>query len=216
MKNASKDDVLPIVGGERHLADRLQHHPELGLLVVLQHHPLRALFGDDALVVGQVEGRGLHAAIGVARREHGVDDADRRQRAELRVAVLRIDRQVVLDLLQLGPEARQLLRFGVVTQRDERLERRLVVEPLVFVDSRTGRWSARCWRRAPSRRRRCRSSRCSAAPRRASRDSSSASAACVSAAASRSSAATRASSPWYSSAVRHRDELAVRRRDGWS
>ena len=56
----------------------------------------------DALVVGQVEGRGLHAAVAVAGREDGVDDANRRQRAELRVAILRIDRQVVLDLLQLA------------------------------------------------------------------------------------------------------------------
>ena len=65
---------------------------------------------DHALVVRQVEGRGLHAAIAVAGREHRVDDADGRQRAELGVAVFRIDRQVVLDLLQLGPEPRQLLR----------------------------------------------------------------------------------------------------------
>ena len=133
MKNASNDDVLPIVSGQGHHADRLKHHLELRLLVVLQHHPLRALLGDHALVVGQVEGRRLHAAIGVARREHRVDDPDRRHRAQLGIAVLRIDRQVVLDVLQLGPEPRQLLRLGIVAERDEGLERRLVVEPLVFV-----------------------------------------------------------------------------------
>ena len=45
-----------------------------------------------------------------------------------------IDRQVVLDVLQLGGEARQLLGLGVVAHGDEGLERGLGVEPLVFVD----------------------------------------------------------------------------------
>ena len=89
---------------------------------------------NDALVVGQVEGRCLHAAIAIARREDGVDDANRRQRTQLGVAILRIDRQVVLDLLQLGSETRQLLCLRIVAKRDERLERGLVVEPLVLVD----------------------------------------------------------------------------------
>ena len=160
VKNASNATFGWSRGGERHLRDRLQHHPELRFLVVLQHHALGALLRDHALVVRQVERRRLHAAVGVARREHGVDDADRRQRAELRVAVLRIDRQVVLDLLQLAAEPRQLLRLGVVTQRDERLERRLVVEPLVLVDLVRADGRLDAWRRAPSRRRRCRSSRC--------------------------------------------------------
>ena len=52
---------------------------------------------------------------------------------QLRVAEFRIDRQVVFDLLELGSEARQLLRLHIVAQRDERLERGLVVEPLIFV-----------------------------------------------------------------------------------
>ena len=93
-------DVAAVGGGQGHLRDRHQHLVELGLLVVLQHHPLAALLADDALVVGQVERGRLHAAIAVAGREHGVDDGDRRQRAELRVAVLRVDRQGVLDRLQ--------------------------------------------------------------------------------------------------------------------
>ena len=49
---------------------------------------------------GQVEGGGLDAAIAVAGGEDDVDDADRRERAELRVAVARVDRQRVLELLQ--------------------------------------------------------------------------------------------------------------------
>ena len=70
----------------------------------------------------------------VAGREQDVDDVSGASAAELRVAVLRIDRQHVLDALQLAAEPRQLLGLGVVAQRDERLERRLVVEELVFVD----------------------------------------------------------------------------------
>ena len=38
--------VLPVVGRQRHLRDRLKHHAELRLLVVLQHHALRALLGE--------------------------------------------------------------------------------------------------------------------------------------------------------------------------
>ena len=44
-----------------------------------------------------------------------------------------IDGQRVLEPLQLGAEHAELLRLGVVAQRDERFERRLVAEPLVFV-----------------------------------------------------------------------------------
>ena len=52
---------------------------------------------DDPLVVGQVEGGGLHAAVAVAGREDVVHDADGGQAAELRVAQGRVDGQVVLE-----------------------------------------------------------------------------------------------------------------------
>ena len=45
-----------------------------------------------------------------------------------------IDGQVVLQLLQLAGEARQLRRLRLVAHGDEGLEGRLVVEPLVLVD----------------------------------------------------------------------------------
>ena len=115
---------------------------------------------DDALVVGQVVGGGLHAAVAVAGGEDLVDDADRRERAELRVAVARIDRQVVLELLQVIAERLQLLRLGLVADGDERLERRLEVEPLVLVDLVRADGRLDRARRAPSTRRRSRSSRC--------------------------------------------------------
>ena len=45
-----------------------------------------------------------------------------------------IDRQGVLELLQVRGERLQLFRFGFVADGDERFERRLEVEPLVLVD----------------------------------------------------------------------------------
>ena len=103
-----------------------------------------------------------------------------------------IDRQRVLELLQMGGERLQLLRLGFVANRDERFERRLGVEPLVLVDlvRADGRLDRR--RRAPSTRRRWRSSRSMRnASARAVRNFFSVGCA-VSSAASRSSAAARA------------------------
>ena len=54
--------------------------------------------------------------------------------ASFGIAILRIDRQHVLDALQLAAEPRQLVRLDVVAKGDERLERRLVVEEFVLVD----------------------------------------------------------------------------------
>ncbi len=88
----------------------------------------------DALVVGQVERRGLDAPVGVTRAEDRVHHPDGRHRPDLRVPQLGIDGQVVLDVLQLARELRQLRGLGVVAQGDERLERRLGVEPAVLVD----------------------------------------------------------------------------------
>ena len=134
MKKASNATLPWSVGGEHDLRDRHEDLGELGVLHVLQHHALGALLLQHALVVRQVEGRGLHAAVGVARGEHDVDDGQRRKAGELRVAILRIDRQHVLDALQLAAEPGQLVRLDVVAKGDERLERRLVVEELVLVD----------------------------------------------------------------------------------
>ena len=82
-------DVRLIARGERHLRDRLQDAAEFRLLHVLQHDALRALLANHAFVVRQVVGRGLHAAVGVAGGEDDVHDADRRERAKLRIAQLR-------------------------------------------------------------------------------------------------------------------------------
>ena len=109
MKNESNDDGAGwSARSERLLRDRHQHLLELRLLEILQQHALGALLGDDALVVRQVERGGLHAVVAVAGREHDVDDADRRVAAELGAAELRLDRQVVLQVLQLAAEALEL------------------------------------------------------------------------------------------------------------
>ena len=55
---------------------------------------------DDAFVVRQIEGSGLHAVIAIAGTEDFVDDDDRREGAEFRVAIFRIDRQMIFDVLQ--------------------------------------------------------------------------------------------------------------------
>ena len=127
-------DVGALAGRQRQCGDRGQNPLEFRLLDVLQHDPLRAVVADDPLVVRQVERGGLHAAIGVAGREHDVDHTNRRQRAQLGVAVVGVDRQVVLEILQLRTEARELRSLGIVADGDERLEGRLVIEPLVLVD----------------------------------------------------------------------------------
>src|SRR6185295_9786907 len=127
-------DVLLVRRRQDDLRDRHERLRELRVLDVLQHHALGALLLRDALVVRQVEGGGLDAAVRVAGGEHLVDDNDGREAAELRVAVLRIDRQVALDVLQLGRKLLELFRLVLVLYRDERFVGRFVVEQLVFVD----------------------------------------------------------------------------------
>ena len=125
---------IPLIAGAKdHLGNRLERLRELRVLDVLEHDALGSLFVHDALVVGQVERRGLNRAVAVARRIDLIDHHDRRQRAQLRVALLRIDRQVVLDVLQLSRESLQLRGLGLVEQGDVRLESGLVVEELVLV-----------------------------------------------------------------------------------
>ena len=76
-----------------------------------------SLLLNHALVVRQIVSRGLHAVVAVAGGEDLVHHADGRGRADLRIAILRIDRQVVLDLLQVIGEELQLARFPVSSRR---------------------------------------------------------------------------------------------------
>src|SRR4030095_9129413 len=76
----------------------------------------------------------LHAARAAAGRENHVHDPDGRHRTQLRSAVLRIDRQRVLELLEVARKRLQLLRLGIVSNGDEGFEGGLGVEPLVLVN----------------------------------------------------------------------------------
>src|SRR5262245_47938749 len=78
-----------------------------------QHDALAALLRDDPLVVRKVEGGRLHAPVRVAGGEDLVDDHDRSRAAEPGIAVFGVDRQVILDILQLAGEALQLARLGL-------------------------------------------------------------------------------------------------------
>ena len=127
-------DVLAIGGRQRHVRDRQQDHAELCLLHVLQHDPLGPHLALDLLVVRQVEGGRLHAAVRVARTIERVDHANGRHRPQLGVAQPGIDGQVIFQLLQLAREPAELLGLDVVAQRDEGLERGLRAEPAVLVD----------------------------------------------------------------------------------
>ncbi len=93
--------------GEHAGGDGGQVHFELGLLNILQHHPLAALLLDHALIVRQVEGGGANAVRAIPGRQHLVHYADGRSGAQLGIAILRVDGQVVLHLLQMVGEHRQ-------------------------------------------------------------------------------------------------------------
>ncbi len=134
MREESLEGHPILVGGcERHLRDGREHHPELRLLHVLQHHALAALLLHDTLVIGQVERSRLDAAVRIPRSEDHIDDADGGELAELGGPVPGLDWQRVLQFLQVARERLQLLRLHVVAHGDERFERGLVVEPFVFV-----------------------------------------------------------------------------------
>ena len=62
--------------GQHALGNWRQDAVEFGLLHVFQHHALRSLLLDHALVVRQVVSRGLHAVIAIARAENFVHHAN--------------------------------------------------------------------------------------------------------------------------------------------
>ena len=133
VKNESKASADCSARVQHDSRDRNQCLVELRVLHVLQHDALRAFFLHDALVVRKIERGSLHAAVAFAGAEDFVDDANRRRRAELRISITRIHRQIVFQLLQVPAELRELRRLRVVAQRYVRFERSFVTEQLVFV-----------------------------------------------------------------------------------
>jgi hypothetical protein len=107
VKNASNDTWAWSAAASATFEIGTSTWSELGFLVVLQHHALAALLANHALVVRQVERCRLHAAVGVAGREHRVDDAIGAS-APRAGCVLRIDRQVFSISCSDEPEALQL------------------------------------------------------------------------------------------------------------
>ena len=95
-------------GIERDPRDRLEYRHEFGFLDVFQHHPLAPLLGGHALVVREVECRRLHAFTRLPSRHHFIHYADGGERAQLRISVARLDREGVLDLLQVRREECEL------------------------------------------------------------------------------------------------------------
>ena len=110
-----------------------QIHLEFRFLHVLQHDPLAALLLNHALVIGQVERGRANAVRTVASRQNFVHHADRSQRPQFRVAILRVQRETVFDLLKMVREHLQLGRLLLVAERNVSFERRLVSEDIVVV-----------------------------------------------------------------------------------
>ena len=119
--------------GQRPPRDGQEHASELRLLHILQHDSLAALLLDHAVVVGQIVGRGLHAVSAIPRTDDLVHNSNRRSRTQLGVPVLRIDGQIVFDLLQMLGENRELGRLLIIAQVYVRFESRLVAEQFVIV-----------------------------------------------------------------------------------
>ena len=107
---------------------------ELRPLRVLQHHALAALLGDDPLVVrAGCRPRSGRPLLPWPEEKTTSTTRIGAMPAELRVAEGGVDRQPVLEPLQLRGEAGELRRLLLVAHGDERLEGRLVAEPAVVV-----------------------------------------------------------------------------------
>ena len=135
MKNESKLRSFWSAGESTVRAMGTRTLVELRLLHVLEHHALAALLGDDALVVGQVVGRGLTPCCAVAGGDRlRSPRGSASQRAQLRIAELR-DRSGRLFSISCRCCAKKPSFGGlfVVAQIDVGFERGLVAEELVVV-----------------------------------------------------------------------------------
>ena len=113
--------------------DRQQHAVKLRLLHVLEHDALAPLLLHHPIVIRQIVGGGLHAMRTVTGTQDLVHHADRRRRAQLRVAVLGINRQIVFNQLQVLRERGKFPRLLIVPQVDVSLKRRLISKHFIVV-----------------------------------------------------------------------------------
>ena len=125
--------IAELVLGHQHLGDRREDLLELGFHDVAQQHLLRTLGLADPLVVGQIEGDGLHAGARIAGRVDLVNHPDGRLAAAVEVLEPVSDGQLGLQPRQFileGGQPRRLLGIG---DGDEGLEGCLVPEQTVLV-----------------------------------------------------------------------------------
>jgi hypothetical protein len=125
--------IGPIPGGEHPRGNGLQNPGKLGLLHVLEHHALRPHRPHDALVIGQIESGGTDPVRAIAGGQNLIDHSNRRERSQLGIAVLGVQRQVVLNLLKMIREHLQLGRLLLIAQRHISFKRGLVSEQVVVV-----------------------------------------------------------------------------------
>src|SRR5438034_11778978 len=118
-KNVSEErseSQISLLRRRKHYArDWNQSLIELRILHVLQHDSLRALFLNHALVIRQIERSGLHTTVSFARAKNFVHDANRRRRAKFRIAILRVERQMVFEFLQVLTELFELCRLSFIS-----------------------------------------------------------------------------------------------------
>ena len=128
-----KGDKRLLVGIKSDARDRHEHLFELCLLNVLQHHTLASLLLHDSFIVRQVERRRSYSLPCLSSHHDFIDHTDRRESTQLGIPVLLVDRKIVFDLLKVAGVHRQLSCLLIVPQRDERFERRFVVEQLIHI-----------------------------------------------------------------------------------
>jgi hypothetical protein len=120
-----------LVGHQHQPRHRRQDPVVFGAQDVGEDHLLRALRLAHALVVGQVEGDGLHSGHVVAAAMDLVGDQDRRGEGPVEILVAVLDRKVALHVRKKRLVVRQGRAFARILDGDESLERRLLaVEPV--------------------------------------------------------------------------------------
>src|SRR5688572_26420861 len=134
MREKRIEGHCPLLRRSQH--DACDWYKDLGklrLLDILQHRSLGAFFFDDALIVRKIEGGRLHSAVAFTRPEDFIHGSKWRGGAELRVAIGRVDGEIVFQLLQMLTKLRQLVTFSRVAQRNISLKPGLVTKEFVFV-----------------------------------------------------------------------------------
>ena len=84
-------------------------------------------------IVRQIERSSLHSLCRFASDDNFIHHTNRRKCPEFRVTVFFVDGKIVFQLLQRAAELCQLLCLFIIAERDERLERRFVIEHFIHI-----------------------------------------------------------------------------------